>query len=185
MSLDLKTREWLEEVFETYYDKVYSFLYSRTGNTAVAEDLASQTFVKIAENYKTYRSDKGAVSTWVFTIALNEMRDNIRRRKQNETVVLDDLPELTDGEDIETEVLKKEAEKELLLILSQLNEQQRNTITLKYYGGLTNREIACVSGISESNVSTILNRAIKKMKILVEKCDKNAVCAYKNKEELK
>lgn len=182
MSLDPKDRKWLEELFNTYYDKVYAFLYARTGNIALAEDLTSQTFVKIAEYFRTYRKEKGAVSTWVFTIALNEMRDHFRRMKGRETAALENLPELTGAEDIEIEFLRGETKKELLSLLSQLDKRQRNAITLKYYGELSNHEIACVLEISESNVSTILSRAIKKLKKLLEQCDETAVFTYKSQE---
>ncbi|NLI13973.1 RNA polymerase sigma factor [Pelotomaculum propionicicum] len=185
MSLDPKDRKWLEEMFDTYYDKVYAFLYARTGNTALAEDLASQTFVKIAESYRTYRREKGAVSTWVFTIALNEMRSHFRRLKGKETAALDEPLELPDSVDIESDFVRGETKKELLSLLSRLDERQRSAVTLKYYGELSNREIGKVLAISESNVSTILNRAIIKLKNLMEQCDEIAVFAYKSQEESK
>jgi RNA polymerase sigma-70 factor (ECF subfamily) len=161
---------------------VYAFLYARTGNTALTEDLASQTFVKIAENFHTYRKEKGAVSTWVFTIALNEMRSHFRRLKGKETATLEDIPELAGDENIEVEFLRGETKKELLTLLSQLDERQRSAVTLKYYGELSGREIAHILEISESNVNTILNRATKKLKKLLEQCDKTAIFAYKSQE---
>lgn len=182
MGLSPKEREWLEELFDTYYDKVYAFLYARTGNTALAEDLASQTFVKIAENHHTYRKEKGALSTWIFTIALNEIRSHFRRQKGKETAALDDLPELPGSEDTESEYIQDETRRELFSLLRGLDERQRNVVTLKYYGGLSGREIGKLVGLSESNVSTILNRAIKKLKNLMERCDETPEYAYKNRE---
>lgn len=183
MSLDPKDRKWLEEQFETYYDKVYAFLYARTGNATLAEDLTSQTFVKIAENFRTYNKEKGAVSTWIFTIALNEMRSHFRRQKGKETAPLEELPELSNTEDVEMKILQRERKKELLSLLSRLDKRQRSAVTLKYYGELSNHEIACILEISESNVSTILSRSIKKLKNLLEQCDDIAVFAYKSQEE--
>jgi RNA polymerase sigma factor (sigma-70 family) len=139
MGLSPKEREWLEELFDTYYDKVYAFLYARTGNTALSEDLASQTFVKIAENHHTYRKEKGALSTWIFSIALNEMRSYFRRQKGKETAALGDLPELPGTEDIETDYVQGETQKELYSLLCGLDERQRSVVTLKYYGGMHRR----------------------------------------------
>lgn len=164
MALNSNDRAWLEGLFDTYYDKVYAILYARCGNKSTAEDLASQTFVKIAENFRSYNSEKGAVSTWIFTIALNEMRSYYRR--QRETVDLDDIAELTAPDDTEAEFIQNETKNELLSILSQLDERSRGVITLKYYGELQNREIGNLMRLSESNVSTILNRAIQKLKKL-------------------
>lgn len=182
MSLNLQERAYLEELFDTYYDKVYVFLYTRTGNTALAEDLACQTFIKIAENFRFYRKEKGVLSTWIFTIALNEMRSFYRNRKGKETQALDDIPELAGSSDTETDFMRKETKNELLSAFTQLDGRSRSAVTLKYYGELSNREIGKVLDISESNVSTILNRAIKKLKNLLEPCDETAVLAYKSQE---
>lgn len=180
MTLNANDRAWLEGLFDTYYDRVYAFLYARCGNKSTAEDLASQTFVKIAEKLRSYNSEKGAVSTWIFTIALNEMRSHYRR--QRETVGLDDISELATPDGTESEFMQNETKDELLSILSQLDERSRGVITLKYYGYLPNREIGNLLGLSESNVGTILSRAIQKLKIILKPCDETAVYAYKSQE---
>lgn len=180
MSLNSNDRAWLEELFDTYYDRVYAFLYTRCGNKSTAEDLAGQTFVKIAGNFRSYNSEKGAVSTWIFTIALNEMRSHYRR--QRETVDLDNISELVSVADTEAGYLKKETKDELLSILSQFDERSRSVITLKYYGELANREIGNLMGLSESNVGTILSRAIQKVKKSMKTCDETVVYAYKSQE---
>ncbi len=183
MGLSPKEREWLEELFDAYYDKVYAFLYARTGNTALAEDLTSQTFLKIAENHHTYRADKGSLSTWIFTIALNETRSFFRRQKGRETASLDDLPEFSNSDNIEADYIQNETRKEIFRILRCLDERQRSIVTLKFYGKLSGREIGNLLGLSESNVGTILNRAMKKLKNLIEQCDKTPDCAYKDGRE--
>lgn len=180
MALNSNDRAWLEGLVDTYYDKVYAFLYARCGNKSTAEDLASQTFVKIAENFHSYNSEKGAVSTWIFTIALNEMRSYYRR--QRDTVDLDDIAKLAAPDDTEAEFIQNETKNELLYILSQLDERSRGVITLKYYGELPNCEIGNLMGLSESNVGTILNRAIQKLKKTLKPCDETAVYAYKSQE---
>ncbi len=181
MAINPGEQEWLERLFDAYYDKVYAFVYARCGNTARAEDLASQTFVKIAENFRSYRSEKGELSTWVFTIALNEMRSFYRRQK--ETAALDDALELAAPDDIEAEFLRSEAKNELLALLSQLDERSRGVISLKYYGGLSSREIGSILGLSQSNVGTILSRAIQKLIKFLRPCDETAFSAYKRQEE--
>lgn len=180
MAPNSNDRSWLEGLFDTYYDKVYAFLYARCGNQSIAEDLACQTFVKIAENYRSYNSEKGAVSTWVFTIALNEMRSHYCR--QRETVDLDDISELAALDDTEAEFMQNETKDELLSTLAQLDERSHSVITLKYSGELPNREIGNLLGLSESNVGTILSRAIQKLKKALKPCDETAVYAYKSQE---
>lgn len=184
MSLNEKERQWLAELFDAYYDKVYAFLYARTGDSALAEDLASQTFVKIAEHFRSYCKEKGALSTWVFTIALNEMRSYFRRQARKETEPLFEIVEIPGFDDVEKEFEEGETKKEVLFLLSRLDARQRSIVTLKYYGGLTNGEIAVLLNLSESNVGTIMNRALCKLRDhLSNQCDDIVVLAYKGKEE--
>ena len=184
MSLNAKDRQWLSELFDAYYDKVYAFLYARTGNIALAEDLASQTFVKIAEHYKSYQGEKGALSTWIFTIALNEMRSYFRRQKGRETATLDGLSEIPGSADTEADIVRGEEHRELLSLLSLLDERDYSVVTLKYYGGLSNGEIGKILDLSETNVGTVLNRALKKIRChWAKSCDDDGVFAYKSQEE--
>lgn len=180
MALNANDRAWLEGLFDSYYDKVYAFLYARYGNKSTAEDLASQTFVKIAGNFRSYKSEKGAVTTWVFIIALNEMRSHYRR--QRETVDLDDISEIAAPDSIEAEFMQNETKDELLSLLSKLDKHSHSVITLKYYGELSNREIGNMLGLSESNVGTILSRAIQKLKNFLKTCDETAGYASKRQE---
>jgi len=183
MGLSPEERNRLEDVFNTYYDKVYGFLYSRTGNKTSAEDLTSQTFLKIAEKIRSYDKDKGALSTWIFTIALNEMRSFYRVGKSRENEDLDEAAEIQSEDNVEKDFEAREDGNILLGLLGKLDGRQRNVITLKYYGDFSNREIAAILDLSETNISTILSRSLKKLKILLEKCDKFSVCSYKVQEE--
>lgn len=184
MSLNAEDRQWLAELFNAYYDKVYAFLYARTGNIALAEDLASQTFIKIAEHYKSYQAEKGALSTWIFTIALNEMRSHFRCHQGRETATLDILAEIPGNADTEADFVRGEERRELLTLLALLDERDYSVVTLKYYGGLSNGEIGRILDLSETNVGTILNRALKKVRRhWAESCDDDGIFAYKSQEE--
>lgn len=182
MRLNEYDKNRLEYIFDTYYDKVYAFLYFRVRNTALAEDLASQTFLKVAENHNSYNPEKGAMSTWIFTIALNRLRSNYRACKSGETIDLEDMENLHADTNVETEIETNETKAALLRLLDDLNERQRSIVTLKYYGEFSNKEIGGILNISVTNVSTILNRAIKKLKSMLEQCDEFPDFEYKGKE---
>lgn len=182
MRFDAYDKSRLEQIFDEYYDRVYAFLYFRVRNTALAEDLASQTFLKVAEKYKTYNSEKGVLSTWLFTIAMNQLRSYYRSCRGKETISLENVENLPGSDDVEACVLKKEANTILLRLLNSLDERQHSIVTLKYYGELSNKEISGIMNMSESNVSTILNRAIKKIKNILQKCDEYPDFAYKGQE---
>ena len=182
MSLNTYDRNRLEQIFDDYYDRVYTFLYFRVKNTALAEELASETFLKVAEKYKTYNPEKGALSTWIFTIAMNQLRSNYRSFKGKVTIHLQDIENLSGGVNTEDCLEANETKAAILRLLNELDERQHSIITLKYYGGLSNKEISDVLNISEANVSTILNRAMKKLRNILEKRDEFSDFAYKSQE---
>lgn len=181
MSLSQEENKMLEDIFDTYYDKIYCFIYVRICNKAIAEDLASQTFLKVAEKINTYNRDLGAISTWIFSIALNEIRSYFRIRKEN--INFDDLLELSSDADIEKSYSNDEDKMSLITLINSLDERQRSIIALKYYGNLSNKEISKILKISVTNVSTILNRTVKKLKNILLQCDEFPEYAYKEKEE--
>ncbi|MGD9567743.1 MAG: RNA polymerase sigma factor [Sedimentibacter sp.] len=183
MRLNAYDKNRLEQIFDTYYDKVYAFLYIRVRNTALAEDLASQTFLKVAEKYNLYDPVKGALSTWIFTIALNQLRSHYRVFQSKKTVSLENIENLYEDTNVEDYIVENETKADLQSLLNDLDERQHNIITLKYYGELSNKEISKILNISETNVSTILNRTIKKLKSFMSKCDEFADLAYKGQEE--
>ena len=182
MSLNTNDRNRLGQIFDDYYDRVYTFLYFRVKNTALTEELASDTFLKVVEKYKTYNPEKGALSTWIFTIAMNQLRSNYRSFKGKEPINLEDIENLSGGADTEACLEANETKTAILRLLNELDERQHSIITLKYYGGLSNKEISDIMKISETNVSTMLNRAIKKLRNILEKRDEFSDFAYKSQE---
>jgi len=147
----------LEGIFNSFYDKIYSFTLLRVGHVHDAEDIASDVFVRVAEKLDTYDSDRGAFSTWIFTVALNEIRMYFRARKAEYSP--DDIAELADRFDIEEELLRREEYVMLYKAIDALNDNQKDVVLLKYFGGLTNIKIAEVLDMSESGVGVILYRA--------------------------
>ncbi|MCL2111983.1 MAG: sigma-70 family RNA polymerase sigma factor [Clostridiales bacterium] len=168
----------IEGIFNSYYDKVCSFTMLRVGHVHDAEDIACSVFVKVAEKLDTYDSDKAAFSTWIFTITLNEIRMYFRARKTECT--LDDIAELADRFDIEEDLLRKEEYALLCEAIGRLNENQKNAVLLKYFGGLTNIRIAEVMGLRESNVGFILHRAKKIIRKSLISSKESDAAAYKN-----
>jgi len=170
----------LEELFDTYYNRVYSFTFFRVRNVHDTEDIVSDTFYKAAKNIRRYDEEKASLSTWLFTIALNEMRSYYRKRR--DVLSLEDTENITALDDIEKSVLSNERAEEMYAAISQLNERQRNIVLMRYYGEMSNREIALVLHLTETNVETILSRAKKTLKNLLEECEISTAAAYKDTE---
>ena len=152
--------------FETFYlenlPRVYNFFRYRFGDNALAEDLTALTFEKAWRKRRRYRRDLAAFSTWLFSIARRVAIDHYRRRRAEQP--LESVFDLAADENPEELLQEKADKKRLHILLSRLEERERELVALKYGAGLTNRAIAGLSGLSESNVGVILFRAVKKLR---------------------
>ena len=148
-----------------YWDtmpRVYNFFRYRVGDDQLAEDLTANTFMKAWRSRDRYRDDVAAFSTWLFSIAHNVAVDHFRRSKLE--VSLDALPNLSDDNPIEDLIERRADSARLNRLLDKLTPRERELIALKYGAELTNRAIAQVTGLSESNVGSTLHRTIQKLR---------------------
>ena len=152
--------DW-NSVYREELPRVYNFFRYRFGHTATAEDLTSLTFEKAWRARLRYRQGRAAVSTWLLAIARNVAVDHLRRARRE--VPIDDL-QLASPDTPETTVLRRDRLSKLATLLAALPERQRELLALKYGAGTTNRAIAKLTGLSESNVGTILNRTVEALR---------------------
>ena len=98
----------------------------------------------------------------LFSIARRVAIDHYRRRRAEQP--LESVYDLAADENLEELLQEKADKKRLHILLSRLEERERELVALKYGAGLTNRAIAGLSGLSESNVGVILFRVVKKLR---------------------
>jgi RNA polymerase sigma-70 factor (ECF subfamily) len=145
-------------VFAEQLPRVYNFLRYRLGSETLAEDLTSVTFEKAWRYRHRYRRDLAKFSTWLLTIARNVAVDH-RRTEPNHAPLEAAENETAAGTPEEEAVLRSNFAR-LSALLAGLGDRERELLALKYGAGATNRAIAQVTGLSESNVGTILHRAV-------------------------
>jgi RNA polymerase sigma-70 factor (ECF subfamily) len=147
-----------ETVYTEQFPRVYNFLRYRLGNEDVAEDLTSRTFEKAWRDRHKYRRDIAGFSTWLLRIARNVSIDYYRT--SHDHAPLEEAAETPAEGTPEEEAMIRSNFARLTLLISKLTERERELLALKYGAGATNRAIAEISGLSESNVGTILHRAV-------------------------
>ncbi len=135
-----------EEAYRQYFDNVYRFLLSLSGNHHIADELTQETFLRALLRIGTYKED-GHFQTWLFTIAKNLWLSECRRHK-HETESEDDLPDPSPTPEERT--IESERRRALIRAVLELPEDHRDVILLHIYGGLPLREIARQKGRSES-----------------------------------
>jgi RNA polymerase sigma-70 factor, ECF subfamily len=153
--------DW-EAVFSEQLPRVYNYLRYRLGNETLAEDLTSRTFEKAWRDRHRYRRDLAGFSTWLLRIARNVAIDY--RRAAHEHAPLEAAAEASAEGTPEEEAVIRSNFARLSLLIGRLPERDRELLALKYGAGATNRAIADVTGLSESNVGTILHRAVQTLR---------------------
>ena len=156
-----QTVDW-EVIYWEQMPHVYNFFRYRVGDRTLAEDLTATTFAKAWRSRDQYSQSLGAVSTWLFTIARNVAADYFR--KQQDEYSIDDIQHLPDNQGLEESVQQQDDFARLSTLLATLTPREHEIVALKYGAELTNRAIAQVNGLSESNVGTILHRLIQKLR---------------------
>jgi len=152
-----------ERLYHAEQPRIYNFFRYRFGDGPIAEDLTSETFEKAWKHRGKYKRDLSAFSTWLFTIARRVSIDHLR--KQHPEVSLDETREfLTDAVNME-DLAQRDADfQHLSHLLAHLADRERELVALKYGASLTNRTIAGLTGLSESNVAVILHRVLQSLK---------------------
>jgi len=150
-----------KDVYDHLLPRVFHFFFYKVGDKLVAEELTSVTFEKAWINRENYKRDVSAFRFWVFGIAQKVAVDHFRRSRHE--VPLDSV-EVQSMQNVEKEVEAQAESERLAAILHILSERERLLVSLKYGAELNNREIAHQTGLGESNVGTILSRAVAKLR---------------------
>lgn len=169
------TKKDFSKIYETHYDKVLSFVKKRVTNDAVAEDLTSEIFEKVLISLADFQWQGITVSAWIFKIARNHIIDYYRKNeKYKGDKSLEDVVNFIESNipsvDIEAEA--DEEEVELYNALRNLDEQEQYLIFYKFFEELSNKQIAELLNISETNVGTKLHRSRKKLERIIQKNQK-------------
>jgi len=147
-------------LYRELFKPVFAYVLCRVGDRALAEDLCAGAWRKAYEKQDRFRPEKGTFRQWIFTIARNEI--NMHRRLYYVRRFLS----LAGWEEAAAYREPEETDfgGRLLRAMSCLTEREKELVALKFYSGLNNRQIAGQTGLSESNVGTVLYRAVAKLR---------------------
>lgn len=160
-------------IFEIYYKRVYNFIYYRVNNNSIAEDLTSQTFERYMVKIDTYIETKSPFEVWLFAIAKNMINDYFRSLKRVQIISIDSIKDLISTREGPEDIAEaSENIDEVLVALNVLKPRERDILALKFGANLSNKDIAEILEVSDSNVGVILYRAMKKLKRELERREK-------------
>jgi RNA polymerase sigma-70 factor (ECF subfamily) len=153
-------REALEELYLLHFDRIYSYLHVSVGNRHDAEDLTTQTFLRMLESIKRFRWQSAPFAAWLFRIAHNLAMDHFRaaRRWQPE----EEVPEIP-GElepSAEAQALQSIGRQSLLELIEDLSHEQQQVLTLKFVFNFANADVATILGKTEGAIKSLQHRAL-------------------------
>jgi RNA polymerase sigma-70 factor (ECF subfamily) len=153
-------RDALEELYLIHFDRIYSYLHVSVGNRHDAEDLTTQTFLKMLEKIGTFKWQSAPFSAWLFRIAHNLAMDHFRagRRWQPE----EEVPEPPGEEEPSAEIaaMRTIGRESMLKLIERLSPEQQQVLTLKFVFNLPNAEVAAILDKTEGAIKSLQHRAL-------------------------
>jgi RNA polymerase sigma-70 factor (ECF subfamily) len=150
-------------IFDQYHEAIYRFIASRVQRPSDAEDLTQHVFVKALEALPRYESRGVPFGGWLFRLARNAVIDHVRTR--HEHAALDAIVEWAHGDAGPDEIAVVRQELDAVrAALASLTSEQRESIELRFFAGLSAREAAEAMGKQEGTVRGLQFRAIGAMR---------------------
>src|ERR1700674_1007545 len=125
-------REALEELYLIHFDRIYSYLHMSVGNKHDAEDLTTQTFLKMLESINRFRWQSAPFSAWLFRIAHNLAMDHFRARRRWQPEEEVPEPEGESEPSAELQAMQSIGRQSRLELIETLSPEQQQVLTLKF-----------------------------------------------------
>lgn len=157
-----------ERLYRSSRDDLYAYLVTLLGDPSSAEDVTAVAFERAYRRRRLFNPRRGSERAWLFGIARNAALDELRRGRRS-LALLTEVPDVPQPATDEPDGALALAA--LRAALASLSPRERELVALKFHAGLSNREIARVLRVSESNAGTLLHRTIAKLR---KACDAQA-----------
>lgn len=153
------------ELYQSFVEPVFRYLYSRTGNVHDAEDATAQTFLVAFETIASLRQEEHLAS-WLFSIARHKVMDQYRTQKR--IVSIDFVAEIATEKDPLSEVIRSEQSATLAQLIAALPEDERELLRLRFLASLSFPEMARLLRRNEEAVKKSLYRLLARLHDQVE-----------------
>jgi len=153
----------LASLYDEYFDRIARYIYARLGNRNEAEDLAGDVFLKALESLKSYKERGVPMQAWLFRIAHNVLVDRLRKRGKTATVPIDSVT-IVAGEDPAAIAAKNIEMERVNEAMQKLTPEQREVVRLRFFGGLSSKEVGAILRKSDGAVREMQRAAIVKLR---------------------
>jgi RNA polymerase sigma-70 factor (ECF subfamily) len=147
----------MEDIFRRYSGPVYSVALRVLHDTGQAEDVLQEVFLQLWRNPTAFDQDRGSLGAWLMVVARNRAIDLLRRRKPSDSV--DDVV-LASSINVADEAERNVMMEKVHRALAELPSEQRKSLELAYFEGLSHTEIASRTGDPLGTVKTRIRQAL-------------------------
>lgn len=160
-----KDQEAFGELYQRYVDKIFNYIYYRTGSLSDAEDLTARVFFRALKHIHRYKDRGLPFSAWLYRIAHNLVANWHRDGSRRKETPLDDTFIGDQSKDHpEFELVRQEEREKLFAILRHLQADRQQLIILKFVEQLSNAEIGKIMGRTEGAVKSLYHRTLLSMR---------------------
>ena len=165
-------RAALEELYLIHFDRIYSYLHMSVGNRHDAEDLTTQTFLKILESIGKFRWQSAPFSAWLFRIAHNLAMDHFRARRRWQPE--EEVPEPPGEEEpsAELQAMHSIGRQSMLALIEDLSSEQQQVLTLKFVFNFQNADVATILGKTDGAIKSLQHRALVSLQKQIQEAQK-------------
>jgi RNA polymerase sigma-70 factor (ECF subfamily) len=157
------------DLYELFVDRVYRYLYFRTGSQAEAEDLTEQVFLKAWEAIGRFRWQGRPFIAWLYRLAHNALVDHVRARRPTLSLTNEDHPIELVSDDAAQELARSLDADVLARAIAELTEDQQQVIVMKFIDGLDNAQIAAALDKREGAIRALQLRALLSLRRVLER----------------
>src|ERR1700722_17125844 len=164
---------YFSELFKLYYKPIFGYILRRTGNFNNTTDITADTFFKAFKNINSFSYRGISIKVWLYRIATNEVNQYFRHQQKysslfekidfENNINFQNLL-LEDKKEMELELQKHEQFLTVLKELKTLPVKYQDVISLRYFEGKDNKEIAEILNINEGTLKSLLSRGIEKLR---------------------
>jgi RNA polymerase sigma-70 factor (ECF subfamily) len=155
------------ELYRQYVERIYNYIYYRTGSAKDAEDLTGKVFFKAMSHIKGYKHMGLPFSAWLYRIAHNLVANYHRDRSRNQEISLENIPGqvLSQSEQHpESKVVHSQEVDNLLANIRDLAPNRQELLILKFVDQLSNAEIGQIMRKSEGAIKSLYHRTLLELR---------------------
>ena len=160
-----KDSKYFGELFEKYFEQIFRFVFKRVGGKEdLAGDLTQQTFMKAMASIGKYEDRGFPFSSWLYRIAQNEVSMFFRKQKKEMSVAIDENQLGEMAKEIEIgRYMTSEDQEQLVEVLNQLKPEQLDLIELRFFQGMSFRQVSEIYSITEANAKMRTYRILERI----------------------